>query len=336
MIQAEANSWYLLTMNLRLGVVIATRNRPTKLGELFKSLIDSSFVPTEVIVVSSGENISNLISEFSTRFKIKHSHIEEYGQVRQKILGISLVSEATDWVLFLDDDLVLDKKALSECADYISANAEAGNVVGVGLDLEQTSKLKDSSMLKRRIAKVFFLNGKPGQILRSGHPVAYLGSPGVTKTQWLIGVSMWRREILNHYGVEFLDSKYSAFEDVIFSYKCLNFGDLMYLPQSKLFFQDDSVTEEGIEVFTSATYWRFYFVHTNREDFSFLAFFWSQIGRSIFFLFGDVSKGIAFPEKLRTVSAIYLELIYQVLVKKDPIWSLNRHCRLESGKNSSV
>jgi hypothetical protein len=103
-----------------------------------------------------------------------------------------------------------------------------------------------------------------------------------------------------------------------------------------LFFQDDSVTEEGIEVFTSATYWRFYFVHTNREDFSFLAFFWSQIGRSIFFLFGDVSKGIAFPVKLRTVSAIYLELIYQVLVKKDPIWSLNRHCRLKSGKNSSA
>ena len=209
-------------------------------------------------------------------------------------------------------------------------------MVGVGLELEQTSKLKDSSMLKRRIAKVFFLNGKPGQILRSGHPVAYLGSPGVTKTQWLIGVSMWRREILNHYGVEFLDSKYSAFEDVIFSYKCLNFGDLMYLPQSKLFFQDDSVTEEGIEVFTSATYWRFYFVHTNREDFSFLAFFWSQIGRSIFFLFDDISRRISFRVKLRTVLAIYLELIYQVLVKKDPIWSLNRHCRRESSENSST
>ena len=336
MIQAEANSWYLLTMNLRVGVVIATRNRPTKLGELFKSLIESSFMPTEVVVISSGENISNLIATFSTKLIIKHSHIEGYGQVRQKILGISLVSETIDWVLFLDDDLVIDKMALSECANFISANAESVNVVGVGLDLEQTSKLKDSSRLKRSVAKAFFLNGKPGQILRSGHPVAYLGSPGVTKTQWLIGVSMWRREILKHYGVEFLDSKYSAFEDVIFSYKCLNFGDLMYLPQSKLFFQDDSVTEEGIEVFTSATYWRFYFIHTNREDFSFLAFFWSQIGRSIFFLFGDDTRGLAFPIKLRTVSAIYLELIYQVLVKKDPIWSLNRHCRLESGKNSSV
>jgi glycosyltransferase involved in cell wall biosynthesis len=315
-------------MSIRIGVVIATRNRPRKLNELIKSLLDSSLIPHEIIIISSGDDISSYISEFSPELRINHRHIDGFGQIRQKMVGISLVSKETDWVLFLDDDLLLDKEALHNAIKYLEAEVPQRNVVGVGLNLKSTARLNSKNRVSKFIARKFLLDSKiSGAVLRSGHPVEYLSSTVETSTEWLIGSSLWRKDMLAHYLFDFLEARYSALEDVIFSYRCKNYGDLVYLPDCKIYFQSNSKTKETLDVFIAVSFWRYYFFEINRSKFSPIAFLWSQFGRSIYFIFNSKERSESIFHSIFLSIKINSELFIQVVQKKNPRLSLEKNLR---------
>ena len=64
------------------AVLIATRNRPEQLSRLLDSISQLEVAPDLVVVVSSGDSITNTI-ESQNDLKILHEHIAEYGQIRQ-------------------------------------------------------------------------------------------------------------------------------------------------------------------------------------------------------------------------------------------------------------
>ncbi len=309
-----------------MGIIIATRNRPEALEKLLRSICKSSILPIEIIVVSSGNEISKLISEFNSILNIVYRHIDGHGQIRQKMTGISLITKEVDWVLFLDDDLLIEKNALLNAVKFLRDQHFYRSIVGVGFNLMPTSRLVSGHTFYKMMAKMFYLHSKtPGKLLKSGHPMSYLSSTKVLNTDWLIGSSLWRRDMLSHYSFEFLEAKYSAFEDVIFSNNCKKHGELIYLPSSRLFFQNDSITRETSHLFISATFWRFYFFQRNKSELSTFAFLWSQFGRSIFFVLGSNARGESFIKSTLLSIKINFELLTQIILKKDAILSLKRN-----------
>lgn len=299
------------------GVLVATRNRPDHLRRLLSSLTALDLVISRVVIVSSGKAIDEVIQAFSNKLVISHSHLTSGGQVRQKMHGIKQFGSETDWILFLDDDLLVSTSIFTQ-AEQIIANHCGPTLQGIGLSLPMTKTEKQNNILKF-FSRVFCLHGKPGKILTNGHAVSYSKSQSVIPTQWLNGASLWRRDSLIHYQSDFIEAKYSAYEDVIFSYAVGKNGTLLYAPDCVLAFQEEQPDDvSNYEAFHSASYWRFYFVRTNSE-LSVLGLLWSQIGRSLDFTYrtsGGLRQRIkAFASSM----SIFFDLVLFTILRTEPL-----------------
>jgi glycosyltransferase involved in cell wall biosynthesis len=269
----------------KLGVLIPTRNRPDKIRKLLVSLSNSTVKPAEVVIVSSGDDITGVLEEFSSALNLKHEHSEMYGQANQKKIGIKLLAQELDWVVFLDDDLIVLpeclENAIQEVADFEASSDE--RITGVGLALPATSRASESNRVLRLIGRGFLIsNMKPGLVAKNGHAASYLECRETLTTQWLNGASMWRRDSVDFYGKDLVSTKYAACEDLIFSYSRLQGNNLIYAPHASVSFQEVEVTNfESSLVFETAALWRLYFVMSNR-GFSRFLFLYSQLGRTLF------------------------------------------------------
>ena len=56
---------------MNISIIIPTRNRPTQILECLNHLSNQSLLPDEVIIVASGNDISNIINEFTNKLTNK-------------------------------------------------------------------------------------------------------------------------------------------------------------------------------------------------------------------------------------------------------------------------
>jgi len=242
------------------AVLIATRNRPKELCNLLDSIVDSLMRPIEIVVVSSGVDIADILDEFN-QLPISHIHIEGYGQIRQKSIGLDFIGEKCDWVLFLDDDLRITPTTVSELFENLKILEKDFKVLGLGVG---ENKSKVITYQKKILSKL--REPKWGKVSRSGNNFDYQYSQENIPTSWLNGASMWNKEALKYYKFEYLDAKYSICEDLIFSYQVSKFGKLFFIPSAKFEFQRDAnpLTDE-YGAFKANAYWRLCFVLSNSE-----------------------------------------------------------------------
>jgi GT2 family glycosyltransferase len=291
------------------AVVIATYNRPSLLRNLLESIQYSSSKPDQVIIVSAGDSIEESLFEFQN-IKLIHKISDIANQSYQKKLGISLLNNEIDWVLFLDDDLLLDVNCIKNLFEFIDSRQNKTTqkkCIGVGL----SSPIINSDFVNYKYIKWFgklfnLTSSKLGVVLKSGQAISYLGSNYPIRTNWLNGASIWRKEIAQQYGKNLMFSKYSAYEDVIFSYEMGKLGELWFNPTAKVYFQEGAVTNYlNYEVQLTSLVWKYYFVTEHRE-LSRLFLLWSQIGRSLYYL-TQLSK-IKSNEKIRILFLPHLIL----------------------------
>lgn len=266
-------------------VLIPTRNRCREVESLLSSLESSSIKPSQVVLVSSGEDISNLVEKFVGKLDITYIHSEIAGQINQKRLGLSKISPSIKWVVFLDDDLLVSRDTFErafECIHQARGESEK-KLAGIGFGLPATSRFNNHGRLSRIIAEIFGIsNFPPGSVLSNGHATSYLEQQEATETKWLNGASMWRIEEISNYGSHGISSKYAACEDLIFSYPIGKKKILLFCPNAKLEFQVNEQTDfENPTVYISALYWRYFFILEHKE-FSILKFNFTQIGRLLF------------------------------------------------------
>lgn len=270
---------------LKVGVLIPTKDRPKCVEQLLISLLNSTVKPTQIVIVSSGENISDVVGPFQEFLHISYVHSSTGGQVYQKMVGIRLLSPELDWVMFLDDDVLVDANCIANALHEIErlTIAEKRNVAGVGLALPSLSRANHVNPIVKIIGKIFLIsNEKPGHVYLNGHAASYSNSKEILTTEWLNGASIWKLGSVRNYGAGIISTKYAACEDLIFSYYKRHKGELVYLPNARLAFQKENITDfEKYEVFCAAALWRLYFILTN-TGFSRVAYLYSQIGRILF------------------------------------------------------
>jgi hypothetical protein len=207
--------------------------------KLLNSISNSKLLPDEIVVVSSGKNIDKVIQ--NAKFDINYVHVETPGQSFQKKKGISSFTKRIDWILMLDDDLLLRKDTLLNLKESIT-NEIPSQTVGIG------SRIVYNHETKKSIGNIF-LSGvnKPGKIHKSGRVSPYDVSKKIT-TQWLNGASAWKREVLDHYDLPYLTSKYAAYEDVIFSSMIGTNHRIIYDPKIEVLSQDAIKTAKNINL----------------------------------------------------------------------------------------
>jgi glycosyltransferase involved in cell wall biosynthesis len=242
-------------MTSNLAIIICTRNRANSLELLLKSISQSIIKPAQIVLVSSGNDVSSVVSLFGQELNILHEHTEKIGQSNQKIIGIALLENKINWVFFLDDDLLLLSDTLNNALEKINDIGEK-NIVGIGTQIiSLNNPISNESSRKNR-----FFKRRLGKILTSGRATSYQNSETV-QTEWLNGASIWNKNVLREYQLPILNSKYAAYEDVIFSTKVNKSHKLVYEPQIKIIEQlSNGQMQPDISAYSYINLWTGYFV----------------------------------------------------------------------------
>jgi glycosyltransferase involved in cell wall biosynthesis len=215
-------------MTSKLSILVTTRNRATFLSNLLKSISLNSRSANQIIVVSSGDLIDNVVKTYRDLINWEFFHLDEVGQSAQKKFGISKIDAKSEWVIFLDDDVTVSDNFIEDIELRIE-NSEFDRVVGVGFRLASHSKdiLEVKPKFLSIILTVTRLHGFASQL---GIFLPYRFSSKKIQVKWVNGLSMWRKDTLNLYQLPFYNSKYAALEDVIFAQKARKLGKLIYEP----------------------------------------------------------------------------------------------------------
>lgn len=291
------------------AILVATRNRPDALDSLLDSIHELVLPPEALVIVSSGMDVTHIIEKHH-KLSIKHKHILERGQIRQKMLGITMIPKKVDWVLFLDDDLVLEPTATLNLFSFLSSNEDASSAIGLGLADGSKNNTKRPRLPIR---------SKAGTVSKSGKNFDYMSSRVPIQTSWLNGASMWRRSLVDTYFFDYLESPYSICEDLIFSYSRSKCGNLYFIPEARFNFQSHvKPSVNNFEIFRARAYWKYYFVSIN-SDLSVFFFLINQLVSTLAFVTRDNVKPKMIPLKLKFALPILLDLIISFLKNRDPL-----------------
>ena len=308
---------------MNFAVLIATRNRPEQLNTLLLSLRRSAKRINQVTIVSSGINVSGVVNSHQTFIPINHFHSEISGQIAQKIKGIELIPSNTEWVMFLDDDVIMSEYSIDRLIDNYLTNSDYKGVAGFGLNLNNI-ELRHPRALANLFLKIAGLySGTPGAVLKSGHAEKYLGSTEAIYTQWLNGLSVWRYDQLKNYNPKFARIDYAAYEDVFFSYRISKQHKLLFTNDVDAYSQTfENFSSLSARQFKAAAYMRFLFVAENQELSKSLMLF-AQIFRTLdFIISGD--KTLSALKRSTYSLRIYIDLSFSALIRISPIQLLNK------------
>lgn len=294
-------------MNIQcMAVLIASRNRPDMLINLLKSIDENRCLPGQVVLISSGD-FPQILNNKTWRFELVHQHVDFSGQVLQKTFGLDFVSKKINWVLFLDDDVILDKDFFAK----LSFENHDSSVLGFALN-------HNIVYPKNFIIRLFnwMYAKKRGGLSRSGHPLNYIGSDSNIEIKWANGLSIWSTSIINLYKLNPPSKTYGAYEDVIFSYRVSKYGKIIFLHDIFVYSQERNALYITLENYISSVYMRYYFVKSNRE-FSLSQLIVEEFFRAInFMVFGD--KSVSFHRRSIRVFAVFIDLFVIIILKKNP------------------
>jgi glycosyltransferase involved in cell wall biosynthesis len=196
-----------------IAFVVPTMNRPEKIKDLFESLVQQTEPCGVVIVVDGGQSIKDVVHGFSDRLNIEHVECQPPGQIRQKNMGISLLNKRTPLVGYLDDDIVLEPRAIEKMVAFWNACEE--QTAGVSFNIVNVPPERASQLS----CMLGFSAREPGRVLRSGITTSISHVSGSVRTEWVCGgATVWRRQVLEQFPHREIASRWAIGEDIIYSY----------------------------------------------------------------------------------------------------------------------
>ena len=304
-------------------ILIATKDRLPSLIKLLDSIRNSTLLPQQVVIVYAGADVSSAISEFSRVLNIRIIRSNVASQSIQKSIGIEYIVGNFDWVLFMDDDLILQPTTLNDLMNNYAMNLDYCEYAGFGLNISNNATANYNLATKFVLFIFSLYSFKPGSITKSGHPQEYLDQKSDTEVEWLNGISLWRSKVLSLYTAINVPLPYAAYEDVAFSHLVHQRARLLFAKNASVFHQlTNNIESLSSQQFLYAGYLRYRFVTLN--NFSTFWLLVSQIIRSLKFIsqrkgFSDMVYGLYLSGKLWFT----LFLLSVKRIHGDQIWEHN-------------
>lgn len=297
---------------LKISVAISTKNREQDLKKCIESILIQNYKPYEIIIIDSSdtndlESKLNLLCE-PKNTPLKYVHAEVSLTCAR---NIAIEKCTGDIILFIDDDVILDKNYIKEIVNVFYRDAEkkiagvTGNIIAEGSNAEEVKK-SFLYLINRKIveilAKVFFLprHGN-GRFQLSGFPTLIYSKNinEVIVTEFLFGCNMaFRKEIVDEFKFDENLYGYCDLEDDDFSYRVSRAHRNVYTPFAKLIHNVSPVSR--VEKYDKAKmrmenhYYLFKKNLPQTRKYKF-AFWWSVIGLFVMAMIGrnkEVLKGL--------------------------------------------
>tara|TARA_R110001583_G_scaffold59680_7_gene177405 strand:- start:10270 stop:11235 length:966 start_codon:yes stop_codon:yes gene_type:complete len=223
--------------------------RPKPLLKLLQSIVLQTLYPNEILIIDSSiNNDTGVILNENIFENLKYFKVDETnrGLTKQRNFGIKKVSESSEIICFLDDDVVLD---IHYFENLIETYAAKLNALGVGgyiineVTWEKATTPKDKSHfyydgwqrkepLRFKIRRFFELlpDAQPGFMptFSHGRSVSFLPLSGkIYQVEQLMGgVSSYKKEVFKTHKFSNYFEGYGLYEDADFSLRLAKTGNL--------------------------------------------------------------------------------------------------------------
>lgn len=263
---------------LSLSIIICTKNRPDDLRDCLQSIVGQSSVPFEIIIVDSSDSTDSqkITENYSHLLPIRYFHTKP-GLTFQRNYGISRT--LGDIILFLDDDVILEKDALREFERGFSIN---NNIFAVG---GLFTNVKPKYSISNLFNKIFLLTRVEGngKMQKSGF-AAYqwcAKCQTIQDTEILCGAAFaYRKEVFAELSFDEGVAGYGFMEDADFSYRVSRKFRMVYNPFARVFHKESGVDRiDQKKWYSMLTYNHYYFFKKNiYPNASWFWFWWSNFG----------------------------------------------------------
>ena len=213
-----------------ISVVIPTKDRPTDLLRCIESIRTQTYLPDEVIVVDASNNPEAFLSIPLGSPWLYRYFYSAPGLTHQRNVGIE--KSFGDIVLFLDDDVILEKHFIEEIMGVFKQDKthEIGGCMGTILNTESATLT-----LSMFIRKFLFLSMPGnGKFRLSGFPTHIHHNPHHGYVECLSGgLTAYRRRVFADFLFDEALTGYCAMEDDDFSRRVSQKYKLFYEPAAK-------------------------------------------------------------------------------------------------------
>jgi len=278
--------------NIRISIIIPTYNRLNSLKKTIASLKIQTIKPFSVVVVddSNNDKIKNWFKKQKFCFEKKYFFFGGRSLPGARNYGLkwALKQNNSDFILFLDDDVILDKNYLKDMLK-LSQNNPKTMCFGALNSLE-----KRPSFVQKfgRFCKNLFCTN---MLFINLYPVDFKQS--TTKTQWLGGYNLFVRKKVFENNIYFDDKLkyYSIGEDLNFTYRIYKkFGKdslmISKIPKIKhLFSSKERLKNKKLIYMNFVHYFYFFYKHKlNNHLLNYFKLIVSLFGNFISLLMADV------------------------------------------------
>lgn len=267
--------------SLDIAIVCPTKDQPSKIIRLLKSLSKQTKKPYQIIISESGDYSPQIIKEYSEVLNINYLKSPFVGQVLQRNYAYQYLDDRIKVIINFDDDISLEEDSLEKflrCWNF-EKNKEGLPLGGISFNLI------DAIGPKISILRNFFFMGvsKKGSVSLAGYAATPFPTSETIETKWLIGgATGWDRSIIEAYKhpIDF-PTRWAVCEDLIYSYP-LHRNYRLLVVKDALANHNETYKElslkQSIFYGNSLVIMRFHFVCSNK-DLSKLAFFWMSLGQ---------------------------------------------------------
>lgn len=211
-------------IDLNFLVIIPTRNRGQLLSRLVKNLEYSLLKPLLVVIVDSSD-LSQRVQINSSILQISQLFTEQKSAAKQRNIGIDYVLSRQEianigFLSFLDDDVLVPEDYFTKVSNFFLTHQNAVGLSGI------TLPNSDQTKFRNWMTDYLGLTGQPGTLTKSAINISPIGLRSISEVDWLIGCSNWRIYVLSKLKFENDFEGSSIFEDVIFSVRAREYGEL--------------------------------------------------------------------------------------------------------------
>lgn len=222
-----------------VGVVIATRNRPSELQRVISSLATQSLMPDQVVVCDSSDekhrvNVRQVAKSTVLNIQLVETECKSAAVQRNIALNSILEFKKLNFIQILDDDTTPDNNHLRNLSQVLVDNPDVVGVSGVTIPLWRPISRNRFISLMLRLSGLE--SKRSGIVTAAGVGIPIDTSSSETQeSEWIFACSMWRTEIYesNRFISDFIGS--SLCEDVEFSTRVAKMGKLMVVPTAHLY-----------------------------------------------------------------------------------------------------
>ncbi len=219
-----------------LTFIVATKDRPSELRRMLRSIEIQSYRPNSIILVDAGEKTVETISKEFTNLSITYLKVSIPSAAKQRNVGIEFVSKETTFIGFIDDDAALELNAIETMMNFLKSAPE--EIVGASFNMMNCPP--QGFFSKFNILFPFNSLGlystEKGRVNSSGFATLTCNFKENTFVEWLpSGGVIWRKKVLDEFKFDEWFDSYSYLEDLDFSYRVSKKYKLIVVADAKYY-----------------------------------------------------------------------------------------------------